>query len=103
MRHIFDMSMLTLTPTAARSNLSQLLRKALQGEDIGILVDGKIVALRPVTVESTDYAQREYGVTAKELETLEKQVHGRIKKARSQGKLHEFTGDLDALVSRKRR
>jgi len=46
------MSMLTLTPTDARSNLSALLRKALKGEDIGIVVDGKIVALRPVEVEA---------------------------------------------------
>jgi antitoxin (DNA-binding transcriptional repressor) of toxin-antitoxin stability system len=95
--------MITLTPTAARSNLSQLLRMALKGEDIGIVVDGKIVALRPVTVESTDYAQREYGVTGKELEAFEKRIHGRVKKARAEGKLRDFTGDLEALVARKGR
>ncbi len=103
LRHISGMSMITLTPTAARSNLSQLLRMALKGEDIGILVDGKVVALRPVTVESTDYAQREYGATAKELEAFEKRIHGRVKKARTEGKLREFTGDLEALVARKGR
>ena len=43
MRHISAMSMLTLTPTAARGNLSELLRRALKGDDIGIVVDGKIV------------------------------------------------------------
>ena len=48
MRHISVMNMLTLTPTAARGNLSELLRRALRGDDIGIVVDGKIVALRPV-------------------------------------------------------
>jgi len=93
------MSMLTLTPTDARSNLSSLLRKALKGEDIGIVVDGKIVALRPVEVEAMDYATREYGVTDAELERFEKRVHGQAKKARQEGKLRTFTGDLEALVA----
>jgi antitoxin (DNA-binding transcriptional repressor) of toxin-antitoxin stability system len=76
------MSMITLTPKAARSNLSNLLRQALQGEDIGIIVDGKIVALRSVAVESTDYPMREYGVTAEQLDKFEKRTHAKIKKAR---------------------
>ncbi|MCX6875180.1 MAG: hypothetical protein NTW21_15430 [Verrucomicrobia bacterium] len=95
------MSMLTLTPTAARGNLSKLLRRALHGDDIGIVVDGKIVALRPVAVESTDYAMREYGATAAELESFEKRVHGQIQKAAKAGKLHDFTGDIEALVAGK--
>jgi hypothetical protein len=40
MRHFSEMSMLTLTPAAARGNLSELLRRALKGDDIGIVVDG---------------------------------------------------------------
>ena len=95
------MSMLTLTPTTARGNLSKLLRRALKGEDIGIVVDGKIVALRPVAVESTDYAQREYGATPAELERFDQRIHGQIKTAIKTGKLHEFTGDLEALVAGK--
>ncbi len=98
LRHLFDMSMLTLTPTAARGNLSNLLRRALKGDDIGIVVDGKIVALRPVTVESTDYAQREYGATTAELDQFEKRIHGQIEKARKKGRLREFTGDIEALL-----
>ena len=85
--------MLTLTPTAARGNLSALLRRALKGDDIGIVVDGKIVALRPVDVESVDYATREYGATAAELDQFEK--------ARKEGKLHNFTGDIEALLKGK--
>jgi antitoxin (DNA-binding transcriptional repressor) of toxin-antitoxin stability system len=98
MRHIPVMSMLTLTPTAARGNLSELLRRALRGDDIGIVVDGKIVALRPVTVESTDYAMREYGATDDELARFERRTHGQIEKARKEGKLHDFTGDIEALL-----
>ncbi len=97
------MSMTTLTATHARMNLSRLLRRALKGEDIGIVVEGKIVALRPVTVESTDYAMREYGATESELEAFEKRTHGKIEKDRKAGKLHHFTGDLEALVARKSR
>lgn len=103
MRLICGMSMTTLSPTSARANLSALLRRALKGEDIGIVLDGKIIALRPVTVESTDYAAREYGVTASELAAFEKRTHEKIRKARKAGKLREFTGDIEALVTGKGR
>jgi antitoxin (DNA-binding transcriptional repressor) of toxin-antitoxin stability system len=93
--------MTTLTPTSARVNLSRLLVRALQGEDIGIVVQGKIVALRPVTVESTDYATREYGVTLAELKGFEKRVHAKIQKKRKAGKLRDFRGDIEALVAPK--
>lgn len=93
------MSMLTLTPTAARGNLSELLRRALKGDDIGIVVDGKIVALRPVAVESMDYARRKYEATAKELNQFEQQTHGQIEKARKEGALNDFTGDIDCLLA----
>jgi antitoxin (DNA-binding transcriptional repressor) of toxin-antitoxin stability system len=101
MRQISVMSMLTLTPTAARGNLSNLLRRAIKGDDIGIVVDGKIVALRPVEVESTDYAIREYGATATELEHFENRTHGQIEKARKKGKLHNYSGDIEALLEGK--
>ena len=99
MRHFSAMSMLTLTPTAARGNLSELLRRALKGDDIGIVVDGKIVALRPVAVESMDYATREYSATAAELDQFEQRTHGQIEKARKEGKLRDFTGDIDCLLA----
>jgi antitoxin (DNA-binding transcriptional repressor) of toxin-antitoxin stability system len=95
------LSMTTLTPTNARANLSRLLRRALKGDDIGIVLDGKIIALRPVTVESTDCAAAGYGATAAEMTRFEKKVHAKIKKDRKAGKLHEFTGDIEALVARK--
>lgn len=98
MRHFNAVSMTTLTPTKARVNLSLLLRRALKGDDIGIVMDGRIVALRPVTVESTDYATREYGITPGELINFEKSVHGKIQKDRKAGKLREFTGNIEALI-----
>ena len=97
------MSMTTLTPTSARANLSVLLRRALKGDDIGIVLDGRIIALRPVTVESTDYAAREYGATAPELAAFEKRTHEKIAKNRKAGKLREFSGDIESLVARQGR
>jgi len=93
------MSMITMTPTKARINLSALLKRALKGDDIGILIDGKVVALRPVTVESTDYAAREYGVSPDELTRFEEKVHGKIQKDRKAGKLRNFNGDIESLLA----
>ena len=66
--------MKTLTATQARNNLGALMKRALNGEDIGIVYSatGQIVALRPVQVCSNDYAFREYGFTEKQLGRLEK-------------------------------
>jgi antitoxin (DNA-binding transcriptional repressor) of toxin-antitoxin stability system len=68
--------MKTLTATQARNNLGALMKRALNGEDIGIVYSatGQIVALRPVQVYSDDYAFREYGSTEKQMERLEKNL-----------------------------
>ncbi|NQX02977.1 hypothetical protein HQ447_20145 [bacterium] len=68
-------------------------------DDRGIVVDGKIVALRPVAVESMDYARRKYEATAVELNQFEHRTHGQAEKARNDGKLHDFTGDNDCLLA----
>ena len=46
--------MKTLTITEGRGRLGYWLKKATQGEDIGFVVDGKVVALRPVEVHSAN-------------------------------------------------
>ena len=68
--------MKTLTATQARNNLGALMKRALNGEDIGIVYSatGQIVVLRPVQVYSDDYAFREYGFTEKQMERLEKSL-----------------------------
>jgi antitoxin (DNA-binding transcriptional repressor) of toxin-antitoxin stability system len=93
------MSMTTLSPTSARTNLSNLLRRALNGDDIGIVIDGKIVALRPVEVVSVDYANREYGVSQSDLVAFEKHTHEKITQARQEGKLRTFSGDIETLLA----
>lgn len=87
--------MTTLTITKARANLSDLLEKAKRGEDIGIVSGDQIVALRPVTVSSDDYAWREYGVTPAELGRFEKRMERKISAERKRGKVKRFSGNLE--------
>jgi hypothetical protein len=84
--------MKTLTIAEGRRRLGYWLKKATQGEDIGFVFEGKIVALRPVEVVSTDYALQEYGLTRKEMESTEKRIHAELKIARRRGDLAPFTG-----------
>ena len=88
--------MTTLTITQARANLSKLLEKAKQGEDIGIVCGDQIVALRPVTVSSDDYAWREYGATPAELARFEK-TNGQQQTSaeRKRGTNRRFSGNLE--------
>lgn len=87
--------MKTLTITEGRGRLGYWLKKAMQGEDIGFLFEGKIVALRPVEVVSADYALQEYGVTPEEMAAVEKRIGTDLKKARKRGELTQFTGGKD--------
>ena len=83
--------MKTLTITEAKKNLSQWLVAAAQGEDIGIICGADIIALRKVEVESTDYAQREYGVTPEQVTALEKATDKRYRQLKRSGKLVTVT------------
>ena len=90
--------MTTTTPTKARVNLSSLLKRALEGDDIGIVYDGQIIALRPVAVISTDYVEAEYGLSAPEWKTASRNLHSHVQKTRAAGQARRFTGNVeDAL------
>jgi antitoxin (DNA-binding transcriptional repressor) of toxin-antitoxin stability system len=84
--------MKTLTITEGRGRLGYWLKRAAEGEDIGFMFDGKIVALRPVEVVSSDYALQEYGLTPREMEIAEKRIHAELKTERARGRLRPFTG-----------
>ena len=92
--------MTTLSPTKARANLTHWLKRAVAGEDIGILCGDKVVALRTVKVfsEDSDYAKREYGVTDAELDAFVKRMDEETKRERRAGKIKRYTGDLNALL-----
>lgn len=88
--------MTTLSPTQARVNLTSLLKRAAQGEDIGILHGDKVIALRPVTVHADDYALREYNITQQELDRFVKRADRKIRRERMSGKIKKYSGDLEA-------
>ena len=79
--------MKTLTITAAKKNLGRWLAAAARGEDIGIICGADIVALRKVNIESTDYAQREYGATLDQVAALEQATERRYQRMKRSKKL----------------
>ena len=85
--------MKTLTITNAKKNLSQWLAAAARGQDIGIIYGADIIALRKVEVESTDYAQREYGVTPEQVAALEEATDKRYRRLIRSGKLVTISTD----------
>ena len=86
--------MKTLTVTEGRQNLGVWLKRALLGDDIGFVVDGRVVALRPVEVHSSDYLLREYGVSEPQAERAFQAVKADVRKARARGATKPFTGKL---------
>lgn len=90
--------MTTLSPTKARANLTSWLKAAAEGEDVGILYGDRVIALRPVEVESTDYALREYGATPSEVAVATESARREITRERRTGKLKKFRGNLTELL-----
>ena len=70
----YNERMKTLTITEGRGRLGYWLKQATQGEDVGFMFEGNIVALRPVEVHSADYALQEYGLTEKEMVKAAKRI-----------------------------
>jgi hypothetical protein len=89
--------MKTLSVTDGRSRLGHWLKRAIAGDDIGIVVDGVVVGLRPVGVISEDYALREYGLTQDEADAAAARVSKDIAAAGKRGQVKPFTGKLNEL------
>jgi hypothetical protein len=89
--------MKTLSVTDGRSKLGHWLKRAIAGDDIGIVVDGVVVGLRPVGVISEDYALREYGVTQDEADAAAARVSKDIAAVRGRGQVKRFSGKLNEL------
>jgi antitoxin (DNA-binding transcriptional repressor) of toxin-antitoxin stability system len=87
----YKVFMKTLTITDAKKNLGRWLAAAARGEDIGIVCGADIVALRKVDVESTDYAQREYGAIPEQVAALEKATEQRYRRLKQRKKLASIT------------
>jgi hypothetical protein len=89
--------MKTLTVTEGRGRLGHWLKKAVAGEDIGFVVGDKIVALRPVGVQSDDYALQEYGLSESDMKKAARRIERGVAKERRRGTVKLFTGNADAL------
>lgn len=86
--------MKTLSVTEGRQNLGRWLKRALLGDDVGFLVDGRVIALRPVEVHSADYVLQEYGATEQQAERAFKAVKAAVREGRAAGATKGFTGKL---------
>lgn len=96
---LYMVSMKTLTITDAKKNLGRWLAAAARGEDIGIIAGADIIALRKVGIESTDYAQREYGATAEQVQALDRATTARHRWLERSKRLTAVTAaDLRKLV-----
>lgn len=91
---LYNVIMKTLSITEGRQNLGVWLKRALRGEDVGFLVSGRVVALRPVAVHSEDYVLHEYDVSPKQAERAYQAVKADVKAARASGQTKSFTGKL---------
>ena len=89
--------MKTLTITTARQNLGHWLKRAANGEDVGVIVGSDIIALRKVEIQSADYAYQEYGLTPAQVEEAGKRITAQIKRERRAGTIKEFKGDWREL------
>lgn len=87
--------MKTLTVTDGRARLGYWLKRAIKGDDIGFVMDGVVVGLRPVEVVSSDYALMEYGLTHEAAAAAQKRIAAEIKAARQRGEVKPFTGTAD--------
>ena len=83
--------MKTLTITEAKKNLGRWLAAASRGQDVGIICGADIIALRKVEVESTDYAQREYGATPEQVARLDEATDKRYRQLKRSEKLVTVT------------
>jgi len=93
----YNERMKTLTITEGRGRLGYWLKKAAQGEDVGFMFEGRVVALRPVEVHSADYALQEYGLTEKEMAKAAQRIKSSVASERRNGTVKTFTGKLSDL------
>ena len=92
--------MKTLSVTKARSNLSHWLKRAIAGEDLGILYGDKVIALRPVEIYpmDADYVRKEYGMTPAQMDAFAKRMHAELMRDKKAGRMTRFKGDFDAAI-----
>jgi antitoxin (DNA-binding transcriptional repressor) of toxin-antitoxin stability system len=89
-----------LTITDAKKNLGKWLAAAVNGQEVGIVSGATVVALRPVQVEATDYAWREYGLTAADLDAFIAADNKRVAMLRRRGRLFRLPTNLKEALEK---
>jgi len=89
--------MKTLTVTEGRGRLGYWLKQAVAGKDVGFVCGDQIVALRPVTVHSDDYALQEYGLNEAAMKAAGRRIAAGIARERRRKTVKPFTGKADDL------
>ena len=92
--------MTTLTITDAKKNLGKWLSAAVNGQEVGIVSGATVVALRPVQVEPTDYAWREYGLTEADLDMFIRADNKRIAATQRAGEFVTLPGNLKEALEK---
>lgn len=92
--------MKTLTITDAKKNLGKWLAAAVNGHDVGIVAGATVVALRPVQVEPTDYAWREYGLTDADLDRFMKADNRQIAATQRAGRFLALPGNVKEALEK---
>lgn len=94
--------MKTLTVTDARQKLGYWLKRAEQGEEIGVVFGASIFALRKVPIVAADYMEKEYGLTAEEADRAAERIRAESKADHKRGEFVAGT-DLAAAVAARRK
>ena len=92
--------MTTLTITDAKKNLGKWLSAAVNGQEIGIVSGATVVALRPVEIESTDYAWREYGLGESALDAFIRADDKRIAATQRAGQFVTLPGNAKEALEK---
>jgi antitoxin (DNA-binding transcriptional repressor) of toxin-antitoxin stability system len=90
--------MTMVSAAKARSNVTDLLKRAAAGEKIGIRYGKKVLVMKVAKPERNDYAWTEYGLTRKEMKVIARKLHEEGEKDRREGKSREYKGDIEAVL-----
>jgi len=87
LKRSYNDAMRTPTTRDPKKNRGRRLAATTRREDIGIVSGTDTIALRNLELESTDYAQREYGATADRKNSLDLATDRRHRQVKRSGKL----------------
>lgn len=94
--------MKTLTVTKARQNLGGWLKRAVAGEEIGVVFGDQVVALRPVPIMAADYMETEYGLTKEEADRAAERIRKESRAALASGDYIPFDQLAAAVTARRK-